>query len=301
MTKNIAESVRQRLLNLSKEQKLDFQNVLIRYGIERILYRLSISTHKDRFFLKGAMLFAIWANQPLRPTKDIDLLAQEDSNPDAMKLVFQDILKIPAPDDGIVVRDETLEVGIIKGGQQYEGLRVTFKAELAGAMIPIQIDLGFGDAVTPGPNEVVFPAMLEFEKPVLMAYPKETVIAEKFEAMIKLGMVNSRMKDFFDLKYLLDSFSFEGDSVSSAMKATFNRRKTAIPDDLPIAFTPVFHSDNGKQRLWNAFLEKYNIAKDVWELRHVCDSLSEFLMPPCNSVLNGKSFDANWTPGRGWQ
>ncbi len=301
MTKNIGESVRQRLLNLAKEQKIDFQYVLIRYGIERLLYRISISKHKDRFFLKGAMLFALWTNQPLRPTKDVDLLAHGDQSPDAMREVFQDILKISTPDDGLVMRVDTLEVGNIKEGQQYEGLRVTFKTELSGAIIPIQIDLGFGDAVTPGPVEVTFPGLLDFEKPILMAYPKETVIAEKFEAMVKLGMANSRMKDFFDLKYLSDNFSFEGDSLTRAIKATFDRRKTVLPVDPPPALTVIFSGNSGKKIQWNTFLKRNGLAEGVLSIEAVCDSLSTFLMPPCKSISSGNIFTLKWTPGSGWK
>lgn len=301
MTKNIGESVRQRLLNLSREQKIDFQYNLIRYGIERVLYRISISKYRDRFYLKGAMLFALWTDQPLRPTKDVDFLAHGDSSAKSIKRIFEDILAIVAPEDGIVLHAESLQVENVREGQQYGGLSVNFKAELAGAIIPVRIDLGFGDVVTPGPLEVEFPAVLDFANPILMAYPKETVIAEKFEAMVNLGMANSRMKDFFDLKYLSDNFSFEGSSLAQAIKATFDKRRTLIPVELPPASTEDFSGNPGKQNQWSTFLKKNSLTAEVQDIEVVCNSLGAFLMPPSKVASSGKNFRLKWTPGKGWK
>ncbi len=234
---NIAASVRQRLMNKAREQKEAFDLVLIRFALERLLYRLSQSNHGHRFVLKGAMLFQIWSGQGHRPTRDLDLLGTGAPSPAEFEQLFRDVCDQPVEDDGLVFLADTVQAAVMKEDEQYEGLRLKFEARLASARIPIQIDIGFGDAITPAANEILYPAILDFPAPTLMAYPLETVVAEKFQAMVMLGIANSRMKDFYDIWSLARTFEFSGPSLSSAIRATFERRQTDLPSKPPLRFT----------------------------------------------------------------
>lgn len=300
-TKNIPVSIRNRLLNLAREQKIEFGNLLVHYAIERILFRMTISEHADQFYLKGATLFSVWSQQPHRPTQDIDFLAHGNASPDVMRAVFLDIMKIQCPLDGLTFNEASLKIDQIKEGQQYEGLRVTFTANLTMAVIPIQIDLGFGDAVSPGPIEVSVPTLLDMEPPVILSYPRETVVAEKFETMVKLGIANSRMKDFFDLDFLADNFAFEGGHLTAAMLATFTRRRTEIPGNTPLALSPEFYRNGEKQNQWKAFLRKTKLSIDRLELEMICRRLDDFLMPPCLAANKGIVLNKVWSPADGWR
>jgi hypothetical protein len=196
---NLAASVRQRLQNLARERKEDFQLVLSRYAIERLLHRIEQSPHGDRFILKGAMLLYLWADQIYRPTRDIDFLARGDHSLSHLEGVFRDVCDQAVNDDGVIFRSDAVTGSVIKPDQEYQGVRILLEAKLERTRIPVQIDIGFGDAITPGPLPIAYPSMLGFPTPIVATYPRETVIAEKFHAMVMLGMANSRMKDFFDL------------------------------------------------------------------------------------------------------
>ena len=274
--KNLGASVRARLLKLSKENGQSFDLVLTRFALERLLFRLSQSPHADRFVLKGAMLMMSWFDDPYRGTRDLDLLGFGDPSEVAMLATFRDILTQDV-EDGVVFDPDTLRVDRIREELDYGGLRLRAIASVGGARINLTIDIGFGDAMEPGAEVVDYPVMLDLPAPRLRAYARETVIAEKFQAMVALGRANSRMKDFYDIWILSRSFSFDGDRLAQAIAATFARRETAVPTELPDALTPAFAADEQKQRQWRAFVEDLSISPG--ELDDVVEGLSVFLMP----------------------
>src|SRR5487761_2398358 len=224
--RNLAASVRQRLLNISKRDGEAFDLVLTRYALERLLYRLGQSEYRDQFLLKGAMLFAVWGGEIHRPTRDVDLLGFGTSELPQVEKFFRDICQEAVVPDGLEFLPDTMRAMEIREDQEYQGVRVLFDARLENAVIPIQIDIGYGDAVTPAPEDITYPTMLDFAAPKLRAYPLYTVVAEKFQAMVWLGIANSRMKDFYDIWIIMQKFSLEGQILSQAVEATFARRKT---------------------------------------------------------------------------
>ena len=281
--KNIAASVRQRLLNIAREREEDFNLILTRYGLERMLYRLSQSEWQDQFLLKGATLFTFWHDEPHRPTRDADFLGFVDPDIDKITAIFQSLCSMTVGDDGLKFDPETVTAEEIRESHAYEGIRVHLSGELSGAKIKLQFDIGFGDVVTPDPEEIEYPSLLDQEMPKLKAYPVYTVIAEKFEAMVKLGMINTRMKDFYDLGILIQKFELEDALLKKAIKATFDRRRTAIPKEIPLAFSKEFYEDATKKKQWSAFLNKNGI-KDEKNLKEVVSSLEKFLMPIVDSI-----------------
>ena len=274
--RNMAASVRARLLAQSKESGQQFRLVLTRYALERLLYRLSLSAHAGRFVLKGAMLLTSWFDLPMRPTRDIDLLGFGDDDSEAMLETFRDILAVEA-DDGVQFDREALKVERIRDHLAYGGVRLRTRASIDGALVAVVIDIGFGDAIEPGLEEIDYPVMLDQPAPRLRAYAKETVIAEKFQAMVDLGRANTRMKDFFDIWLMAQSFSFDDDRLPQAIAATFARRNTAIPVDLPDALTQDFATDREKVDQWTAFVR--DISLDAGPLPDVIERLAVFLMP----------------------
>jgi predicted nucleotidyltransferase component of viral defense system len=297
----MAASVRQRLMNKAREQKEDFGIVLTRYGLERFLYRLAQSRHREQFVLKGAMLFQLWSGQPHRPTRDLDLLGQGDPDPDRFEELLRNICQQEVEDDGLEFHTESICAERMREGEEYQGLRLTLLATLATARIPIQIDIGFGDSVYPGPNEMVYPTMLDLPAPTLMVYPRETVVAEKYQAMVMLGIANSRMKDFYDLWTLAQQFEFSGPVLSSTIRATFARRKTTIPEQTPLALTSEFTGDRQKLTQWRAFLRKGKLVIEGTELSTIAENLRTFLMPPTQSLISGDNFELDWFPNGPWQ
>ncbi len=230
---NVGASVRARLLRLARERGEDFQLVLVRYANERLLYRLSKSRHASRFVLKGATLFGVWTGAPHRATRDIDLLGSGNASESHIREVFAEVIALDVEDDGLELDVDSMNVGPIRDGQEYAGLRVVLNARLTSAQLRLQIDIGFGDVITPAAVTLEVPTLLDQPAPRLRVYPKETVIAEKLEALVQLGIANSRMKDFYDLAVLAESFEFEGESLVAAIRATFARRGTALPVGLP--------------------------------------------------------------------
>lgn len=298
---NIAASVRQRLLNRSRAQGEDFQVLLTRYGLERFLYRLSQSPHQDRFVVKGAMLFLLWEGEFHRTTRDLDLLAFGSSEIAQLEAAVREICMVAVPDDGIVFHAETVRGRLIREDQIYEGVRVTVEARLGAARLPLQIDVGFGDTIVPAPKNEDFPTLLDFPAPTLPVYPKETVVAEKFQAMVELGITNSRMKDFYDLWYLSRYFAFDGPPLTRAIAATFERRGTPLPSETPLALTDEFATDPTKQTQWRAFLRRGDLKTEDITLQEVIDTLSDFLWPPASAAATGTSFEAAWQPSGPWQ
>jgi predicted nucleotidyltransferase component of viral defense system len=304
MSQNIAASVRQKLLNLANAQQEDFQGILTRYTLERLLYRLSQSKHRDRFILKGAMLFTLWSDEPHRATRDLDLLGKGDNSIPHLEQVFQDICSVPVEEDGLHFRAETVKGEQIKGDKEYPGMRIKLNSVLTGTntRIAIQVDIGFGDAIFPAIQEAQFPVILAgFPAPLLNTYPRETVIAEKFQAMVLLGIANTRMKDFYDVWYLCQNFTFEGKLLSQSIKATFVRRKTDLPTSLPLALTAEFFEDMAKQAQWKAFIRKGKFSDRQEKLASVTTQLQAFLMPPTIAIAQEEIFDYEWSPSGPWQ
>ncbi len=257
---NVAVSVRARLLNIAREQRVDFQQVLVRFALERMLYRLSQSEHADRFLLKGALLFTLWYDMPHRATRDADLLGFGDSDLESVAQVFRDIAAVEV-NDGVVFDPASVEVEEIRKEAGYGGVRVNMVGDLAKARFKTQIDVGFGDAVTPAPVDSVYPVLLvDLPAPELRTYPTYTVVAEKLHAIALLGMANSRLKDYFDLSVLLDREDLEPDLLAQAIRATFTRRGMAVPQNLPTGLSDEFATDGSRQSLWLAFLKKNGLA-----------------------------------------
>lgn len=303
MSKNIAASVRQRLMNLNREQEQqqDFQKLLRLYALERLLYRLSQSDYKDAYILKGALLFSAWMSQPHRPTQDLDLLGLGNNTIPHLKQVFRDICRVPVEDDGLVFLGEGVQGSVLQEGQKYEGVRIKLMATLGKAQIPLQVDIGFGQAITPGPEVVAYPTLLDFPAPSVKAYPVQTAIAEKFQAMVSLEMNNSRMKDFYDLWVLGSDFQFEGQTLTQALKATFERRQTPLPIATPVALTPEFSENPDKQYEWQNFLVKNRLlAADRKSLSEVTEFLQKFIMPPSIAAAQSKVFNKVWSKGGAW-
>ncbi len=301
--KNVAASVRQRLLNLSRASGEDFQLLLTRYGVERLLFRLGESEYAPGFVLKGAMLFALWTGHLHRPTRDLDLLGFGD--PDAARLaaVFRSLCNASAPGDGLAFAADTVEVRPIREEREYGGQRVTLVARLGTARIDFQVDVGFGDAITPAAEAVEFPTLLGMGRPRLRAYPRETVVAEKFEAMVSLGLANSRMKDFYDVVVLARSFPFAGPVLVEAVRATFGRRKTPVPAAPPVALTDAIATDEAKLRQWAAFRKRGGpeVGKVVGEFDGVVAEVRAFLAPVLAAAAGAADFPSRWEPGGPWE
>lgn len=297
---NRAASVRQRLLNLAKTRGEEYQRVLVRYALERLLYRLSISEQKDRFILKGALLFAVWSPTMHRPTRDLDLMGSGASSRMELEEGFRALCAIEGTDDGIEYLPETVACTEIREETEYGGLRITLTAKLGTAEIPVQVDVGFGDAITPAPEEVEFPTLLKMPAPRIRAYPKETVVAEKLEAMVSLELSNSRMKDFFDLWTLARTFPFQGSALSRAIQATFARRSTPIPEVCPAALTEEFSADAARLAQWQAFCRRSVLQSTAPPLVEVITLLERFLLPPLVAIRAGELYAAVWSPDGAW-
>lgn len=298
--RNPAASARDRLLTLAKKRGEDFQLVLTRYGLERLLYRLSLSPYRDRFILKGAMLFILWSDDPHRPTRDVDFLGSGDSSEVGLTDVFRDLCTMTVEEDGVTYDPKSIRVEAIRDDTEYGGMRVTLVGELAGARIPIQADIGFGDAVTPETIETTYPTLLDDPAPTLRTYPRETVVAEKYQAIVALGIANSRMKDFYDLWIISNGFEFEGRMLAEAVKNTFARRRTTLPVDTPSGLSSMFSGDGQKNTQWKAFLSKVSMADDVLPLAEVCAHLAGFLGPPTQAAREGNVIETTWPPGGPW-
>lgn len=298
--KNLPASVRTRLSEFARRRGDDFQLVLTRYAIERFLYRLSESPYGRGFVLKGAMLFQLWATEPHRATRDVDLLGSGDSSVERLADIVRYVCSIPVLEDGLDFDPATVFADRIKEDQEYEGVRVTCGVRLGLARITLQIDVGFGDAVVPPPIRMDYPTILDFPHPVLQVYQKETVVAEKFQAMVALGMANSRMKDFFDLWILARDFDFDGVSLVKAFSATFIRRQSLPPTESPLALTEEFGRDSAKVKQWGGFVRKGRFKVGPAELADVIVFLETFLMPASRAAARGEQFGAIWPAGGPW-
>ena len=278
---NIAASIRARLLNVAKAQGVDFNQVLVRFALERILYRLAESQHAERFLLKGALLFTLWYDMPHRATRDADLLGFGASDLDAVTATFREITTAVV-DDGMVFDPDSVTAEEIRKEAGYGGVRVIIAGELAKARCKTQIDVGFGDAVTPAPVDSVYPVLLDdLPAPKLRTYPTYTVVAEKLHAIALLGMTNSRLKDYFDLSVLIERESFDTELLIQAIQATFARRGIAIPGTLPAGLSDEFALDASRQALWVAFLKKNELTPEP--LPAVIERIRDVLWPALKS------------------
>ena len=300
---NLAASVRQRLANRARERKEDFGLLLTKYALERLLFRIGQSEYRNIFVLKGALLFELWTEEVHRPTRDADFLSVGDSEPSQFESIFKEICALPVDEDGLQFDGASVKAQRIKEDADYEGVRVTFRSHLERARIPMQIDIGFGDTITPRAVETSFPTILNGPAPSLFTYPKETVVAEKFEAMVKLGIANSRMKDFHDIRVLSGLFPFDGPVLAEAIARTFERRKTPLPtiSAPPRAFTSEFSEDESKQRQWVAFNTKNRLYIEAVPLKRVVGDIERFLMPLVIGVANKEHWNRSWPAGGPWQ
>ncbi|MGD0188348.1 MAG: nucleotidyl transferase AbiEii/AbiGii toxin family protein, partial [Roseiarcus sp.] len=260
----------------------------------RLLYRLSVSEHRERFILKGAMLFVTWVADPFRPTRDLDLLGYGDNGHEALADTFRAICSEPVADDGVTFDSAGLEAVPIREEVEYGGVRIRTTATIAGARIPIQVDIGFGDAVTPAPVEIDYPVLLDAPVPHLRAYPVQTVVAEKFEALVTLGIANSRLKDFYDLWLIAQTFEFHHPTLAEAVRRTFERRGTKLPADTPIGLGDEFTAAWGAQ--WQTFLGRERMAAAPSTFATVITDLRTFLIPLAGLVEG----HWEWLPGGPW-
>lgn len=287
-------------MEVARQRGDDFQLVFTRYAIERFLYRLSESPYGGGFVLKGAMLFHLWANEPHRATRDLDLLGSGDSSVERMADIVRYVCSIPVLEDGLDFDPATVVADRIKEDQEYEGVRVTCWVRLGQARITLQIDVGFGDAVVSPLIRMDYPTILNFPHPILHVYPKESVVAEKFQAMVALGMANSRMKDFFDLWILARDFEFNGAILVKAFSATFLRRLSVLPTETPLALTEEFGRDPVKIKQWKGFMGKGKFTVNPGELTGVIAFLEAFLLPASQAAAKGEPFLAIWPAGGPW-
>ncbi|HUX13183.1 MAG TPA: nucleotidyl transferase AbiEii/AbiGii toxin family protein [Spirochaetia bacterium] len=291
---NIAASVRRRLLTIIRETGDDANLIWTRYATERFLYRLSISEYASEFVLKGAMLFTAWTGQSYRPTFDIDLLGRGEDSSERLAEVFRAICTVEVEPDGLVFDPDTVSVTPIREGRRYQGRRVKLAAFLGKARIPVQVDVGFGDVITPKAEKIEYPTLLDFPAPLIRTCPRETVVAEKLQAMVELGIANSRMKDFYDLYVLARDFAFDGQVLTRAIKATFERRETAIPSEPPLALTEEFGRDGAKSVQWRAFIRKSGLEEGVPDFPDVIKFLGKFLLPPLRAASGSEPAPGNW-------
>ena len=299
--KHLPVSVRQRLRNLRDKTGEDYQLLITTYAVERLLYRLSQSKYADRFVLKGAMLFVALTGKPHRATRDLDLLGYGDASAEHIARVFRQISTTSVEPDGMIFDPEGITVQAIREDQVYESQRVRLMARLDTAVFPITVDIGFGDAVTPEAKRLTFPGLLDFPEPQVFAYPSETVVAEKLQALVYLGMRNSRMKDFYDLYLMAKTFSFEGSVLIEAIRTTFVRRKTNLPKDRPVALRAQFTEDPVKQTQWEGFLNRSGLSDAPRKLSTVVEILSIFLIPLLSAAEEGEEYNQVWRDGGPWQ
>lgn len=293
--RNLSASVHQRLLNKAHETGQAFNELIQYYAIERLLYRLSVSEYAEQFTLKGALMLNVWGLSNMRPTRDIDLLGHTSNQIEQVVNIFRDICKLEVERDGLEFDDDEIQGEHIKEDAEYEGIRVSLTARLGKTRLPIQIDIGFADVITPEPESVDYPTILDLPAPHLNGYPPETVVAEKFHAMIILGMANSRMKDFHDIWSLANHFEFDGAILQRAIERTFQNRNTELPDELHVIFSDEFA--NRKTEQWISFGRKIR-GKQTVEMTQVIQLLREFLVPVVHSsrqgILFGKKWKGNW-------
>jgi len=299
MTRNVPASIHQQLLNRAKAESRPFNELLQYFALERFLYRLGRSAYRQRFVLKGALMFAIWRAPFSRPTRDVDLLGYLDNSVESVLSAIQAICAELTPDDGLHFDTENAIGESIVEAAKYQGVRVRFIAYLGTARIPMQIDIGFGDPLVPGPTLVQLPTILNLPPPELLGYSRESAIAEKLHAMVYRGAINSRMKDFYDVWLLSSQFEFRGPTLADAVRSTFRQRHTAMPE-APVAFSDKFSEDPDKQAQWIAFLLRTHIQDAPKTLQRTVRVIAAFLGPVMDALSNERDFDHDWFAGGPW-
>ena len=296
----LAHSVQVRLVRHAKTIGVDPNLVLTRYAVERFLYRLSRSPHAERFVLKGALLLLVWLGEAIRPTRDADLLGFGDLPDDVLMRIFAEVCKVEVKQDAMTYLVDSIRLAPIRTEDAYGGRRITLQAGLGSARLRVQVDIGIGDIVTPAPTWLDYPSLLDFPRPRLQAYPPETAIAEKLHAMVVLGSRNSRMRDFFDIDAIAKHTAFESALLISAVRATFERRKTTLPEPLPLALTGLFAAAQDKRAQWQAFRAKSGASTAPEALDEIIERLAVFFSPVFSSSRDVTPFDATWPPGGPW-
>jgi hypothetical protein len=298
-SRNVAASVHERLKNVGRDTRRDFNLILIRYVLERFLSRLSRSKHRDCFVLKGALLFVAWENAVDRPTRDLDLLSFGDPDITSLEQIFSEICGVEAEPDGLVFDVSTVQGKEIREGAIHDGVRMKFMAYLGNARINLQVDVGFGDAVVPSASLLEYPVLLDHDPPTILAYPPEAVIAEKFHAMISLGMANSRLKDYYDIWRLVESRQFDLSRIVAAVDATFQRRGTEMASHEPEGLTQQY-ADRWADA-WGRLENRFDIEGGLPHLEDVIQRVREFLMPVLTANTAGEVPDMRWSAEMGWQ
>jgi predicted nucleotidyltransferase component of viral defense system len=300
-TRGLPASVHVRLVRHARAVGADPNHVLARFAAERFLYRLSRSPHGERFVLKGALLMLVWLGETIRPTRDADLLGFGDLSEAALARIFREICETDVERDGVEFVAASVRVAPIRVEDPYGGQRVVLDARLGNARLRVQVDVGVGDAVSPAPEWLEYPGLLDFPRPRLRAYRPETSIAEKVHAMVTLAEANSRMRDFFDVHALSSRLAFHGVPLAQALRMTFERRGTALPIATPVALTPAFADIHGKQAQWGGFLRRNRLEAAPVDLGVVIDHLARFVRPFLGAAARHEAFEAVWPPGGPWK
>jgi predicted nucleotidyltransferase component of viral defense system len=290
---NIGASVHQRLKNAAKDSGRSFNDLSQYYALERWLYRLSKSRHAESFVLKGALMLVAWRAPILRATRDIDLLAHAANDLESIRSIIAEICTEEVPEDGVVFDPQSVTTERIAEDADYEGVRARFRGHLATTRLAMQIDMGFIDVVTPAPVEINYPAILDYPPPVLRAYTRETAVAEKFEAMVSLGRLNTRMKDFFDIWLLASTSDFRGTELQAAISATFLRRGTPFLNE-PQVFAPDFALDASKRAQWTGFLKRMRPSQAPEEFAGIVDFIRGFIQPVNAALVGNTLFQMEW-------
>ena len=303
MNSNIADSIKARLLNEARGGGTEFELSLVRYACERFLYRLGESAVRDRCILKGATLLALWMKEPYRATRDIDLLAFGESDEETVRMIITTVCSVPCEEDGITFDLDTLRVSSIRDNQRYQGQRANLRARLGTARIPVQIDFGFGNAVTSVVDEESLPTLIGgVPPPFLRTYPRVATIAEKFETMVQLGTRNGRMKDFYDIWALSETFAFDGAELRQAVERCFERRGTAWSQAVPEALTSAFYSNPDLQDRWQSYGQDGQLlSSPPSAFENVGTRIQLFMTPVRESILEGLPFEMHWPAGGPWQ
>ena len=301
MSPDVAASIRAHLLNRAKSRGIEFQHYLVRYACERFLYRLGQSEVRDRLILKGGTLLSLWMPEPFRSTRDIDMLALEENHEEVIRDVIEAVCAVSCPEDGLEFDVDTLKISSIREDQLYGGQRATLTALLSNAKATVRIDFGFGDAVLP--EDAVMPTLIDsLPAPSLLVYPMVSVIAEKFQAMVHLGLSNTRMKDFYDIWALSESFNIDGDALLVAVADCFKRRGTPWTEEMPEALTPEFYTDANIQIEWSRYGRSATLMEPPpASFEEVGRRVITLLEPIRESILSKESFRMRWVSGDTWQ
>lgn len=313
MSSPVAQSVRDRLLNRMRETGEEYQVLLTRFALERLLYRLIQLPEGDDFVLKGAFTFLVWEGRLGRQTRDLDLLGRGSPQAGRIREIFLRACRADVSSDGVEFDEESLEASPIRDAAEYDGVRVKISAYIGSAHLRLQIDVGFGDATVPQPERRAFPGLLDFPEPELKTYRPETVVAEKFHGMVKYGRANTRMKDFYDIWRISKEMELKSEDLISAIQATFRRRQTELPEETPPALTEAFVEEPGKGKQWNAFIRQVpenqgsenqsekNPGSKERDLQTVISELRKLILPVLRAARGEAEFSGTWTEGGPWE